>query len=133
RSDFPAEALAESPALLAAMEQGVDPLPMETPLVNDAARLRADLWERLGALRAGAGVSCAQPAVACGEVAQEHAGNEFNQQHWRHAKPYIHVAADLVPDAALLAAACAVPPPAPDAAPAQAYEVATVLFAVDRS
>lgn len=106
---------------------------METPLVNDAARLRADLWERLGAVRAGAGFSCAQPAVACGEVELVHAGNEFNQQQWRHAKPYIQMAEDLVADAELLAAGCAVPPPAPAAAPAQASRVATVLFAFDRS
>src|SRR5690606_37413735 len=95
------------------------------PLVNDAARLRADLWERLGAVRAGAGFSCAQPAVACGEVELVHAGNEFNQQQWRHAKPYIQMAEELVAAAELLAAGCAVP--------AQASRVATVLFAFDRS
>ncbi|MFN8768293.1 MAG: hypothetical protein ACK5XH_08665, partial [Lysobacteraceae bacterium] len=48
RSDFTQAALDESVKLVVAMEAKAEPLPMDTPLVNDAARLRPDLWERFG-------------------------------------------------------------------------------------
>ena len=92
RSAFPQEALTESEKLIVGMEQGVTPLPTDTPLVNGAARVREDLWKRLGAVHGTPGFACAQQAVACGEVELVHAGNEFNQQQWRHAKPYIQIA-----------------------------------------
>ena len=50
-----------------------------------------------------------------------HAGNEFNQQQWRHAKPYVQIAEDLIGEAQVLAAACnssaMPPPPTPPAVP----------------
>ncbi|MDR0182049.1 OmpA family protein [Lysobacter arvi] len=106
RSDFPQAALDESERLIVAMEQGVSPIPTDTPLVNGAARLREDLWKRLGAIHGTPGFVCAQQAVACGEVELVHAGNEFNQQQWRHAKPYIQIAEDTVADAEALARTC---------------------------
>ena len=92
RSDFTQAALDESVKLVVAMEAKAEPLPMDTPLVNDAARLRPDLWERFGALKQHTGFRCAQQLVACGEVELVHAGNEYNQQQWRHAKPYVQIA-----------------------------------------
>src|SRR5688572_8824707 len=77
RSDFPQGALDESTKLITAMEQGVTPLPNETPAVNNAARLREDLWKRFGAIYGTPGYECAQQAMACGEVELVHAGNEF--------------------------------------------------------
>ncbi|HVK53001.1 MAG TPA: OmpA family protein [Pseudoxanthomonas sp.] len=106
RSDFPQAALDQSGQLLTAMEQGTEPLPNETPLVNNARRLREDLWQRLGAIHGTPGFTCAQQAVACGEVELVHAGNEFNQQQWRHAKPYIQMAEDLTNQAEALARGC---------------------------
>ncbi|BDU15174.1 OmpA family protein [Lysobacter auxotrophicus] len=131
RSDFPQEALDESVKLIVAMEQGVSPILTDTPLVNRAARLREDLWKRLGAIHGTPGFACAQQAVACGEVELVHAGNEFNQQQWRHAKPYIQIAEDMVSDAEAMARTCgnvegAASSPAPMAL------TANVLFEFDR-
>jgi OmpA-OmpF porin, OOP family len=117
RSAFPQEAMTESEKLINGMERGVTPLPNDTPLVNGAARLRPDLWERAGALRGHQGWRCAQQKVACAEVELVHAGNEHNQQQWRHAKPYVQIAEDLLGEAKTLADAC-VPPPAPAPRPA---------------
>ncbi|WP_161809359.1 MULTISPECIES: OmpA family protein [Stenotrophomonas] len=135
RSAFPQEALTESEKLIVDMENGVSPIPTDTALVNNARYLRDDLWQRLKAIHGTPGFSCAQQAVACGEVELVHAGNEFNQQQWRHSKPYIQIAEDLVNDAEALARQCGV---APDAAPVLAPAptpgplIANVLFEFDR-
>ena len=133
RSAFPQEALTESEKLIVGMEQGVTPLPTDTPLVNGAARVREDLWKRLGAVHGTPGFACAQQAVACGEVELVHAGNEFNQQQWRHAKPYIQIAEDLVNDAEALARQCGATPTVPVVLPADTVLTANVLFEFDRS
>jgi outer membrane protein OmpA-like peptidoglycan-associated protein len=129
RSDFPQEALTESEKLIVGMERGVTPLPTDTPLVNGAARVREDLWKRLGAIHGTPGFECAQQAVACGEVELVHAGNEFNQQQWRHSKPYIQIAEDWVNDAEALARQCGA---APAAGPQPLALTANVLFEFDR-
>ena len=93
RSSFPQLALAQSAAIIDALESGATPNPgAATPLVNDAARVRPDLWARFDALKQGTGAVCAAQKVACGEVELVHAGNELNQQGWRHANPYIQIA-----------------------------------------
>jgi outer membrane protein OmpA-like peptidoglycan-associated protein len=113
RSPFTQEALTESEKLIVGMEGNVSPLPMDTPLVNGAARLRPDLWDRAAALRSHAGWRCAAQKASCAEVELVHAGNEFNQQQWRHAKPYVQIAEDLLAEAQDQAAACVPPPPPP--------------------
>ncbi len=153
RSAFPQAALTESEKLVQGMERGAGALPMDTLLVNDAARLRPDLLERATALKGHAGFRCAQQKLACAEVELVHAGNEHNQQQWRHARPYVQTAEDLLGEARELAEACALPlapavaavaPPSavavPVAAPAPALaaprpdlQLATgVLFSFDR-
>ena len=84
---------------------------MQTPLVNESARLRADLWDAVIQLKNHAGFACAQQKTACAEVELVHAGNEFNQQQWRHAKPYVQMAEDLITDAQKAAQACIPPTP----------------------
>ena len=129
RSDFTQGALDESVKLVVAMENNAQPLPMDTPLVNDAARLRPDLWERLGGLKQHSGFRCAQQLVACAEVELVHAGNEYNQQQWRHAKPYVQIAEEKVVDATAAAEACE--PPAPSV---ERFSLsASALFRFDRS
>ncbi|MCE2909429.1 MAG: hypothetical protein LW712_11355, partial [Burkholderiaceae bacterium] len=103
RGAFPQAALTESEKLIVGMEQGAAPLPMDTPLVAGAARLRPDLWARAEVLRGHAGWQCAQAKAACAEVELVHAGNEINQQQWRHAKPYVQIAEDLLGEAQALA------------------------------
>src|SRR5690606_23398084 len=99
-------------------------------LVNGAKYLRDDLWQRLRAIHGTPGFECAQQKVACGEVELVHAGNEFNQQQWRHSKPYIQIAEDLVNDAEALARQCGAGPAMP-VAPVGPL-VANVLFEFDR-
>ncbi|MBL8314567.1 MAG: OmpA family protein [Rubrivivax sp.] len=130
RSAFPQAALTESEKLVQGMERGAGALPMDTLLVNDAARLRPDLWERAAALKGHAGFRCAQQKLACAEVELVHAGNEHNQQQWRHARPYVQIAEDLLGEARELAEACAVPVPTAVAAvvaPAAAVPVAPAV------
>ena len=117
RSAFPQLALSESAKLLNAIQAGVAPLPMDTPLIDDAARLRPDLWSATVGLRSHVGWSCAQAKAACAEVELVHAGNEFKQQQWRHAKPYVQIAEDLVAQAQIQAERCPPPPTTVAAAP----------------
>jgi OmpA-OmpF porin, OOP family len=134
RSAFPQEALDESVKLIVDMENKVSPIPTDTPLVNNAKYLRDDLWQRLKAIHGTPGFACAQQKVACGEVELVHAGNEFNQQQWRHAKPYIQIAEDLVNEAEALARQCGATPsaPAPVPLPSDTVLTANVLFEFDR-
>ncbi len=115
-----------------------------TPLVNDATKLRQDLWDAAAKLKGHAGWRCAEQKTACAEVELVHAGNEFNQQQWRHAKPYVQIAEDLIGDAQRAAEACVpapqvarvVPPPTPAPlivpAPLPVNASANVLFNFDK-
>jgi outer membrane protein OmpA-like peptidoglycan-associated protein len=152
RSAFPQLALEEAGKLVALLEAAPDnrPLagPWDTPLVNGAARLRPDLWERAAALRGHSGFNaCAAQRTSCAEVELVHAGNEFNQQQWRHAKPYVQIAEDQLGEAEQAAARCLpatpvaaapVAPQAPVQAPAGVPPETTialnanVLFNFDR-
>ncbi len=119
RSAFPLQALQESAKIVAALEDGSTPNPGDaTPLVNDATRLRDDLWASFGKLRASPGFACAAQKVACGEVELVHAGNEYKQLGWRHANPYVQLAEDAQAAARSAAAACPADQPKPDPQPA---------------
>jgi len=112
RGPFPQAALSESEKLVVGMEQG-KPLGMDTPLVGQAVKLRDDLWARSEALKRHSGFRCAQQKLACAEVELVHAGNEHAQQQWRHAKPYVQLAEDLLGEADALAQSCVAPAPPP--------------------
>jgi OmpA-OmpF porin, OOP family len=117
RSNFPRLAFEESAKIVEYLGKGGAPSAAanpanSTPLVNDAAKLRQDLWDAANKLKGHVGFNCAAQKVACAEVELAHAGNEFNQQQWRHAKPYVQIAEDLIGDAQKAADAC-IPPPAP--------------------
>jgi OOP family OmpA-OmpF porin len=119
RGPWPQAALTEAETLVRAMEARQQPLSMDTPLVAGAERIRPDLWQRAAALRSHAGWPCAQARAACGEVELVHAGHEQAQLGWRHARPYVQIAEDLLGDAEALAASCTPPrPPVVAAAPA---------------
>lgn len=114
RSSFPDEALAQSRAITdflaagAAADDAANPAG-QTPLVNGAARLREDLWQRVAAMKRDAAFDCAAALVACAEVELVHAGNEFNQQQWNHARPYVQLAEDRLAEAGSAMSACAAP------------------------
>ncbi|HEY4066270.1 MAG TPA: OmpA family protein [Burkholderiaceae bacterium] len=152
RSAFPEQALQESMKITSYLQaggavDGPDNPARLTPLVNDATRLREDLWAAALAARTSPDNFCAAQLSACGEVELVHAGNEFKQQGWRHAKPYIQIAEDRIGDAQAAAAQCLPPAvastPAPEpvepmvvaapAAPAEVELSANVLFNFDRS
>jgi OmpA-OmpF porin, OOP family len=125
RGPFPQAAMTESEKLIVGMERGAS-LGNDTPLVGEAVRLRPDLWDRAEQLKRHSGFRCAAQKVACAEVELVHAGNEHKQQQWRHAKPYVQIAEDLLGDATSLANSCAPaispvvvapPPPPPPPAP----------------
>jgi OmpA-OmpF porin, OOP family len=131
RSAFPLEALRESAKITSYLEgggapDGVDNPANNTPLVNAAARLREDLWTEAQAVKQMPGGHCPAQMVACGEVELVHAGNEFNQQGWRHAKPYVQIAEDNIGASRAAAERCApapalaVVPPVPAVAPVAA-------------
>ncbi len=145
RSNFPRMAYEESSRITdyinkGGVVSGASNPALQTPLVNDAAKLRQDLWDAAAKLKGHPGWRCAEQKTACAEVELVHAGNEFNQQQWRHAKPYVQIAEDLIGDAQKAAEAC-IPPPAPVAQPAPAAPVplaspvsasANVLFNFDK-
>jgi len=110
RGPFPQAALAESEKLIVAMEQKAQPIPAETARIADAAELRPDLWQRTLALKGKPGFTCAAARTACAEVELVHAGNEINQQQWRHARPYLQMAEDMIVDAEASAASCTAKP-----------------------
>ena len=123
RGAFPQEALDQSLALVQLMEQNAAPLPMDTALVNNADRLRPDLWELAGKVKAHEGLQCVAPRVACAEVELVHAGNENRQQGWRRGNPYVQMAEKLLAPAVAMAEAC-VPKPVPVVAPPPAAPLA---------
>lgn len=116
RTGYPQAALDESRSLVAALEVGSAP-PATTTLVAGATRLREDLWARAESLKKHPGFRCAQQQVACLEVELVHAGHEYAQYGWRHARSYIQLAEDDAEQAGAAAAACQ-PLPQPVAAPA---------------
>jgi outer membrane protein OmpA-like peptidoglycan-associated protein len=127
RSAFPQEALTESLALVQQMERGATPLPMETRLVNNAERLRPDLWAAAERLKSHAGMMCVADQIACAEVELVHAGNEHRQQGWRHAKPYVQMAEDALSHAAATAETCLSKPAPPVAVVVPPAPVAPLL------
>ncbi len=122
RGPWPQAALTEAEKLVQAMEARQSPLPADTPLVAGAERIRPDLWQRSVALRGHTGWACAQARAACGEVELVHAGHEQAQLGWRHARPYVQIAEDLIATAEAQAQSCT--PPAPVAVAAAPVEAA---------
>jgi OmpA-OmpF porin, OOP family len=105
RSGWPQAALQQSADLAAALEAGLEPSG-ETPLVASAQRLREDLWARAADLKTHEGYRCARALLACFEVGLVHAGHEYAQYGWRHARSYIEIAEDRLEEATRVADAC---------------------------
>jgi len=126
RGGFPQAALEESQRILTALEKKQD-AGWETPLVNNAEKLRPDLWARYDALKQHSGFQCATQQTACAEVELVHAGNEIRDAGWRHAKPYVQIAEDMTGLAEQAAEACAPP------APVKLTLSADALFKFDKS
>lgn len=129
RGGYPQAAMDESLKLISALEQGRDP-GWETPLVNGAEKLRPDLWSKYDSLKQMEGFECAAQATACAEVELVHAGNEIHDGGWRHVKPYIQIAEDLLAKAERRQAECKQPQQAPQV---EQFDLAAdALFKFDR-
>lgn len=129
RGGYPQAALDQAVGLISALESGRDP-GWETPLVNGADKLRPDLWSKYDQLKKSEGFTCAAHATACAEVELVHAGNEIHDGGWRHAKPYVQIAEDLLAKAERREAECK--QPAPVAQTEQFDLSADALFKFDR-
>ncbi|MEX8520888.1 MAG: OmpA family protein, partial [Leptothrix sp. (in: b-proteobacteria)] len=111
RSSFPLAALQQSSQITRYLASGgavtgeANPA-RQTPLLNNAPKLRADLWAQVEQLKGQPGARCAEQLLACAEVELVHAGNEHAQQGWRHAQPYVQIAEDRVAEAQAAEAAC---------------------------
>ena len=128
RSSFPQAAMNESIKITTYLKDsglvaGENNPANKTLLVNNADKLRDDLWTQANSLKTHQGYNCAEKQLACAEEELVHAGNEHRQQGWRHAKPYVQIAEDLIGEAKVAAEACIkpapayVPPPAPAPVP----------------
>jgi OmpA-OmpF porin, OOP family len=114
RSRWPQLALQESVKITSYLEQGgtladASNPANQTPLVNNATKLREDLWAAAEGLKKQSGFKCAEKLVACAEVELVHAGNEHSQQGWRHAKPYVQIAEDQLSEAQAALKTCEPP------------------------
>ncbi|WP_295762068.1 OmpA family protein [Undibacterium sp.] len=128
RSAFPQLALQQGALIVQALESGTSTNPgQQTPLLNEADLLRADLWARFAKMKSAPGFSCAAQKIACAEVELVHAGNEHKQLGWRHANPYIQMAEDLLQQAEAAAAECNAPSAVALCAPAPVAACAPVM------
>jgi OmpA-OmpF porin, OOP family len=113
-SGFPVAALAEASRIIDGLEkrgletQKLDQSP--TALINHSKPLRADLWERLQAVKSKSGFACSVQTVACSEVQLSRAGHENSEGGWRNANPYIAIAEDMADKAEQQAAVCQASP-----------------------
>jgi outer membrane protein OmpA-like peptidoglycan-associated protein len=107
RSGVIEAALAEGTRLLAAMELRQADLPMDTPLIAGATRVRADLWSAAEKFKADTnGFRCSGGDVARMEVQLVWAGYIQHDMGWRSAKPYLQAAERYYRDALAAAETC---------------------------
>lgn len=107
RSGVIESALAEGTRLLAAMELKQLDLPMDTPLIAGALRVRPDLWAAAEKFKAdGAGFRCSGGDVARMEVQLVWAGYIQRAWGWRSATPYLQAAERYYRDALAAAENC---------------------------
>ncbi len=124
RSSFVEEAFLESKKITTALRAGGNEQPwLVLPLVNKATNKPAPLaalWQRMMAITVEQR-QCKPIQSACAEVELIHAGNEWNQGGYNHAKPYIALADRYISQAEQ--ALCAPPPPVVIAAPAVPVQI----------
>ncbi len=112
RSSFVEESFLESTKITTALANKQGEPWLQTPFVNQATNRPAPiaaLWERWKRLTASQ-VQCKPAQTACGEVELVHAGNEWNQGGFVHAKPYLLLAERHITQ--VEQGNCAPPPPA---------------------
>jgi outer membrane protein OmpA-like peptidoglycan-associated protein len=109
RTGYIEESLTESARIVRALEADKNARTgRDTTLVARSTRLRDDLWQQLGALKANdAAMACYGQTVACAEVRLVRAGHAEQQTGWRAATPHIQMVEDAIRTADAQAAQCA--------------------------
>jgi OmpA-OmpF porin, OOP family len=117
------ETLKEADDLLAQLSPGnTSAISAQTRLVDGAAKIRPDLWDKAANLQATQGFRCAAAATGCAEVLLVQAAHNQAQLGWRYANPYVAMAQDMLDYAKTEEAKCRPVPvvaAAPTPAPAQ--------------
>ena len=125
RSGVIEQALAEGTSLIASLERKQTNLPMDTPLIGGATRVREDLWTAAERFKRDAdGFRCAGGDVARMEVQLVWAGYVQHELGWRSAKPYLQAAERYHADALAAAETCPRPLAGTDAARRAAEDAA---------
>lgn len=111
RSGFPDEALAESTAIVRALETDKSSRAgFSTPFIVRSTKVRDDLWIRVQDYKTRASsLACTARHVACAEVHLVRAGHALNETGWRQASPYVDMAEDALRRAGAAAARCNTP------------------------
>ena len=111
RSGFPEEALAESTAIVRALETDkASKAGFSTPFIVRSTKVRDDLWTRVQDYKTrSASLACTAPHVACAEVHLVRAGHALNETGWRQASPYVDMAEDALRRAGTAPARCNAP------------------------
>jgi OmpA-OmpF porin, OOP family len=99
RSGIVERLLGQSVALIQKLERGdveLSPVDRVTSIVQGSKKIRTDLWLKLDAFHRNAQFECAQGKIAQAEVQLVWAGHEEIEGGWRHSKPYVEIAEDMV-------------------------------------
>jgi outer membrane protein OmpA-like peptidoglycan-associated protein len=102
-------AIAQAATLLDALDKKQSNISMDTPIeLPGSEAVRADLWDKIAALKANPNFSCGQRQIAEAEVYLVWTGHEKAESGWSHAQSYARSAEDLIYEAQVAIANCAV-------------------------
>lgn len=99
RTGYVSEAMEESAGLIRSMEANKGQAAAQTKHIAGSDRLRHDLWQLIGTIKADRGFKCVSALVACAEVRLVRAGHALDQTGWRQANPHIQIAEGLLAQA----------------------------------
>lgn len=90
-------AIGQAETLLDALEKKQAVIGMDTPMqVTGSEVVRADLWDKIAALKKHAKFSCGQRPTGEAEVYLVWAGHEKAESGWSHAESYVRAAEDRI-------------------------------------
>jgi OmpA-OmpF porin, OOP family len=96
RSGIVERILIHSLALIQKLERGDRAVDKTTVIVEGSQKIRSDLWTKLATFHQHAKFDCVQGKIAQAEVQLVWAGHEELEGGWRHSKPYIEIAEDMI-------------------------------------
>jgi OmpA-OmpF porin, OOP family len=96
RSGIVERLLGQSLSLIKKLEGGDKSIDKATLIVEGSKKIRIDLWSKLAMFHDHSQFDCVQGKVAQAEVQLVWAGHEQIEGGWRHSKPYIEIAEDMI-------------------------------------